>query len=333
MRQLRAVTIVTLLLAGRAALAAAQGGMGGGMGRGEGMGGQGMGGGPRGDGAEAIVNRFEQMGELKPVLAKLDLSRPQKDSLRKIEDSYQRSLRGYARAARDFLSRGAQGLDSIPRLMRDAGQLRDEEWTAVRSFLPETMHAQLAENIARLKDDERARQRENAIMRGGMGGPGGMGRGGMRRPDGMDGDERGSARGITTEELATRFERMGELRNVLAKLDLSAAQRDSIGRIELACGNQLRELANTVRSFGSQGRPAVDSLRTLQEHANALRDREWAAVRAYLPEPLRGRFDENVNRVRDDEARREQDLRSGRGRRGDDMNGPPPAGEQGAREM
>ena len=186
MRQLRAVTIVTLLLAGSAALAAAQGGMGGGMGRGEGMGGQGMGGGPRGDGAEAIVNRFEQMGELKPVLA---------------------------------------------------------------------------------------------------------------------------------------------------KLDLSAAQRDSIGRIELACGNQLCELANTVRSFGSQGRPAVDSLRTLQEHANVLRDREWAAVRAYIPEPLRGRFDENVNRVRDDEARREQDLRSGRGRRGDDMNGPPPAGEQGAREM
>ena len=311
------LTVVALLVASAAHVSLAQGGMGGGgggMGRGGGMGGDR----PRFDGGgEAIANRFEEMAELKPVLEKLDLSRPQKDSLRKVEDYYKRALRGYGKAARDFLSRGREGMDSIPRLVREAASLRNEEWAAVRAYLPSDMHAQLDDNFAKVREADRNRLREQRDNMGaGMGGTGagmgGMGgRGGMRGRGGMGppgGDDRGSARGLTTEELANRFEQMGELRNVLVKLDLSPQQRDSIGKIELAYGNRLRDLARTVRSFATQGRPPVDSLRALQQDANTLRYEEWAAVRAYLPEAMRPRFDANTDQVRDDEARRRDRL-------------------------
>ena len=296
---IRSALVIALLLASTTLDAAAQGSMGGGrggMGRGGGMGGGGMGNGPRRDGGgEAIANRFEEMAELKPVLSKLDLSRPQKDSLRKVEDYYTGALRGYGKAARDFLSRGRQGMDSIPRLMREAGALRNEEWAAVRSYLPSEMHAQLDDNFAKVREEDRMRLREQRDNIGG----------GMRGPGG---EERGSARGNTTEDLANHFEQMGELRILLVKLDLSQQQRDSIGKIELAYGNRLRDLARTVRSFATQGRPPVDSLRALQQDANALRYEEWAAVRAYLPEAMRPRFDANVDQMRDDEGRRRERI-------------------------
>ena len=123
---------------------------------------------------------------------------------------------------------------------------------------------------------------------------------------GMDASADRSARGLTTEEMANRFERMAELRPALQRLDLSQEQRDSLGRIELSFGNRLQEIARTVRAFYANGRPPVDSLRTLQRNAAAVRDDEWATARAYLPETMRATFDANVARIREDEVRAEE---------------------------
>ena len=70
--------------------------------------------------------------------------------------------------------------------------------------------------------------------------------------------------------------------------------------------DRLQEIARTVRAFYANGRPPVDSLRTLQRNAAAVRDDEWATVRAYLPETMRATFDGNVSRIREDEVRAEE---------------------------
>ena len=129
--------------------------MSGGMGRGGGLGA-----GPRGNNGKEIADRFEEMAALRPLISRLDLSRLQRDSLDKVEAYYKRAMRGFGKAARDFMAQGLQGLDSIPRLMKDARVLRDEEWATARAYLPETMRATFDANVARIREDEvRAEER------------------------------------------------------------------------------------------------------------------------------------------------------------------------------
>ena len=105
---------------------------------------------------------------------------------------------------------------------------RDEEWALVRAYVPAEFYPQFDENASKAREEDLRRDRDmrarGTVRGGGMGGRGSIG---------DDADR--SARGLTTEETASRFERMAELRPVLQRLDLSREQRDEAWAAVRAC--------------------------------------------------------------------------------------------------
>ena len=162
-------SLVVLSLAAALATAAlttraeAQRGSGGGFG-----GGRGALQGPRpgNDMGRQIEKRFEDMGELKPVLKDVSVDKPAKDSIGRIEKTYKERLHDYGKSARKMMETARENRGSAPdmtafrRLRVDAQGVQDEEYAEVRKLLAEDQRAAFDRNIADHRAAEAKREAE-----------------------------------------------------------------------------------------------------------------------------------------------------------------------------
>jgi hypothetical protein len=151
-----AVLALTFILLG-AASARAQGYPGGGMGR-------------RGEGrsqehheaedpSAAIGKRFEEMAATKPVLKDVKLDRAQKDSIGRIEKTYQNRFLSYSIAVRHLFEEAkAQGsspdADQLQQLHEDARKLQDQEYGELRAVIAEDQRARFDANVQQSRSDD-----------------------------------------------------------------------------------------------------------------------------------------------------------------------------------
>jgi hypothetical protein len=130
-----------------------------------------------------------------------------------------------------------------------------------------------------------------------MGGRGGMG---ARRPNGDD--------------IAKRIEDMASLKPALKGIKLDGARKDSTKAIEKSYKQRFEDLGRAAKEmFANDQRPDPDSLRAVRQDARQMRDEELALARAVIDESQQAKFDANVQKIHDDEAKREDEMRSRRG--------------------
>jgi hypothetical protein len=151
----------------------AQRGSGGGFG-----GGRGALQGPRpgSDMGRQIEKRYEDMGELKPVLKNVAIEKSAKDSLERIEKTYKERLHDYGKSARKMMEAARENRGSAPdmsafrRLRVDAQGVQDEEYAEVRKLLAEDQRPTFDRNIAdhrAMEEKREAEQRERMEQGGG----------------------------------------------------------------------------------------------------------------------------------------------------------------------
>lgn len=142
---------------------------------------------------------------------------------------------------------------------------------------------------------------------GGMGGMGGMG----GRRGGMGGNRGGMRRPISQDDLEKRYENMASLKPVLKHIKLDDTEKDTLDKVEKAYRPQLGDYGRAAYNlFQDGGRPDADSLAAIRSGARKLRDQEFDEARALLTADQQKTFDENVTKVHDDEAKRDEDMRS-----------------------
>lgn len=101
-----------------------------------------------------IEKRYEEMGELKPVLKNVSVEKSAKDSIGHIEKTYKERLHDYGKSARKMMEAarenggGAPDMTAFRRLRVDAQGLQDEEYAEVRKLLAEDQRAAFDRNVA-----------------------------------------------------------------------------------------------------------------------------------------------------------------------------------------
>jgi len=146
---------MTSLLASRAQ---AQGGYGRGMGR-HGGDDRSQERRPSEDPGADIGKRFQDMAATKPVLKDVKLDHAQKDSIGRIEKTYQNRFLSYSIAARHmFEDAKAQGTAPDPQqleqLEQDARTLQDQEYAELRAVIGQDQRATFDANVRRERGEE-----------------------------------------------------------------------------------------------------------------------------------------------------------------------------------
>jgi hypothetical protein len=152
---------------------------------------------------------------------------------------------------------------------------------------------------------------------GGGGGMGGRGRG-MGGPRGGGGQQPG---GPSTSDMVKEVKELGRLKDALHKVDgLTKSQTDSLaviekgyGRIFESLGIHLLNMLDSARSAG--GPPDFGEVRALRASADSVRTEEVSLARAVLlTDAQRARFDENVAKLREEAAKRDEEMQRRRRR-------------------
>jgi hypothetical protein len=111
------------------------------------------------DPSAAISKRFEDMASTKAVLNDVKLDRAQKDSIGRIEKTYQNRFLSYSIAARHlFEDAKAQGttpdFKQLQDLRDDARKLQDREYAEIRAEIAPNQQATFDANVQRRRADE-----------------------------------------------------------------------------------------------------------------------------------------------------------------------------------
>ena len=112
------------------------------------------------------------------------------------------------------------------------------------------------------------------------------------------------------EEVGRRFESMGDLKTVLEKITLTREQKDTLDKIESNYRSIFRLSGRMARDLFSRGRPSMDDLDKIKDDAEIQRNTEWAEVTKLLTEAQLPLFQQNVEKVKAEEARRDADMRA-----------------------
>jgi hypothetical protein len=145
-------------------------------------------------------------------------------------------------------------------------------------------------------------------MGGGFGGPGGMGGGHGHGNHGMSANS-------SAPDVSKHFEAMASLKDALKHVDgLTGDQKQSLQEIEhgytksfKALGKEAQDVVDSAHA--AQQRPDPVRMDTLRQQAKQFRDDELAAAREILStDAQRDQFDKNVAQIREDEAKREQEM-------------------------
>jgi hypothetical protein len=143
---------------------------------------------------------------------------------------------------------------------------------------------------------------------GGFGGPGGMGGGHGHHNHDMSSNS-------SAPDVSKHFEAMASLKDALKHVDgLSGDQKQSLQEIEhgytksfKALGHEAQELVDSAHAL--QQRPDPVRMDTLRQQAKQFRDDELGAARQILStDSQRDQFDKNVAQIREDEAKREEEM-------------------------
>ena len=145
-------------------------------------------------------------------------------------------------------------------------------------------------------------------------------RGGPRGAGPVGGPPAGASRDPGAE-VARRFEQMASLKAALRHVDdLTDAQKDSLERIEDVVREELQDYGKAARSIveaatARNAPPDTALMRGITDGARKVRDRELAAARTVLAtDAQRAAFDANVATLREEEAKREEEMRARRAR-------------------
>src|SRR6185437_7862165 len=117
---------------------------------------------------------------------------------------------------------------------------------------------------------------------GGMGGMGGMGRSGF-------GGNRGGQRHQMSED---------------------NTQKDTLDNLEKAFRPQLGDYGRALWTLMQDGSADPDSVKSLRTGARQLRDQEFGDARALLTPDQQPKFDANVQKIHDEDEKRDQQMRS-----------------------
>lgn len=115
------------------------------------------------DPSAEISKRFEDMAATKLVLKDVKLDHSQKDSIGRIEKTYQNRFLSYSIAARHMFE-DAKARDTTPdfaqlqQLREDALKLQDQEYAELRSVIAADQQATFDANVQRQRADEEKRQ-------------------------------------------------------------------------------------------------------------------------------------------------------------------------------
>ncbi|MEO8337804.1 MAG: hypothetical protein ABI664_22715 [bacterium] len=164
---------LVLALASLSQSASAQGGGGGMGGRGRGGGRGGRPGGDasreRGPNSGDVAKEMEDMASLDKALHDVpDLGKPQKDSLKAIERTYEQIFKSYAIVARNKVdsaraSGGPPDVSELRTLRQDADSVRTGEFTLARAVLAtEPQRGRFDQNVAEIRakrEEQMRRQR------------------------------------------------------------------------------------------------------------------------------------------------------------------------------
>jgi len=128
---------------------------------------------------------------------------------------------------------------------------------------------------------------------------------GMGRRRGNEGDSSSHAQkpDDPAEEMANRYEDMAATKPVLKDVKVEKSVRDSIQRIERSYryafrsyGRAMQKLLDDARS--GTGTPDASAITQLRDDAHKLQDREYAELRELIAADQRGRFDDNIAKLR-----------------------------------
>jgi hypothetical protein len=116
------------------------------------------------DPSAEISKRFEEMAEAKPVLKDVKLDHAQKDSVGRIEKTYQNRFLSYTIAAKHmFEDAKAQGttpdLDQLQKLQEDARTLQDQEYAELRAVIAEDQRTKFDANVQRHREEDEKNER------------------------------------------------------------------------------------------------------------------------------------------------------------------------------
>ncbi|HSC30431.1 MAG TPA: hypothetical protein VLD17_01810 [Gemmatimonadaceae bacterium] len=139
---------------------------------------------------------------------------------------------------------------------------------------------------------------------GGMGGMGGMGR------RGFGGNRRGQRHQMSEDDTQKRFEDMAALKAALKDIKLQNAQKDTLDKLEKAFRPQLGDYGRALWTLMQDGSADPDSAKSLRTGARQLRDQELGDARALLTPDQQPKFDANVQKIHDEDEKRDEQMRS-----------------------
>jgi hypothetical protein len=152
-------------------------------------------------------------------------------------------------------------------------------------------------------------------------GSGSMGRGPLGGQPGI-GDQQQQG-GPSSAEMERRMQERASLGAAVHKLpDLTDAEKDSIKAIEKRYGEVFRSYGIAMRSQmdsakSAGGPPDFRTMAMLRMTADSTRNAELSAARAVLTsDAQRTKFDQNLAEIKEQEAKREEEMRRRRGMMG-----------------